>query len=321
MRPENSTIRKSQILTSAHPKPGNAPMHIDLTDLRLFVNIADTASITRGAQRSHLSLPSASARVRGMEAAVGVLLLERRHRGVRLLPAGENLLAHARNVLAEMEKLKEALHLHAAPAKGQVRLLSNTAALYDILPDVLVAYLSGNPEVFVDVDEQCSEDIAEDIAGGKADVGILSDAADLSALEILPLRADELVLVVPDTEALARRASVRWEEVQHRPFIGLRPEAAFQRYVERRTAAEGSPMKIRCRAPTFDTVCDMVAHGIALGLVPLAAAKRRASKRIRTVSLGESWATRTLAVGVRDLRTLSPAAQKLVEQLRPRRLP
>lgn len=291
-------------------------MHIDLTDLRLFVNIADTASITRGAHRSHLSLPSASARVRALEAAIGVSLLERRHRGVRLLPAGESLLAHARSVLFEMEKLKGALHQHAATPQRHVRLLSNTAALYDVLPDVLVAYLADNPEVMVDVDERCSEDIAEDIAGGKADVGVLSDAADLSALEVLPLRADELVLLVPDTGALADRASVRMEEVLDSSFIGLRPEAAFQRYVERRAAAGGSPMRIRCRAPAFDTVCDMVAHGIGYAVVPLAAAKRHASTRVRTVSLVDSWATRTLAVGVRDSRALSPAAQSLVEHLK-----
>ena len=63
-------------------------MHFDLTDLRLFLHVAEAGSITAGAARSGLALASASARVQGMEAQAGVALLERGRRGVEPTPAG-----------------------------------------------------------------------------------------------------------------------------------------------------------------------------------------------------------------------------------------
>jgi DNA-binding transcriptional LysR family regulator len=66
-------------------------MHFDLTDLRLYLNILDAGNITAGAACSHLSLAAASARVRAMEASLGIDLLERGRRGVTPTPAGKAL--------------------------------------------------------------------------------------------------------------------------------------------------------------------------------------------------------------------------------------
>ncbi|HXO71420.1 MAG TPA: LysR family transcriptional regulator, partial [Bradyrhizobium sp.] len=71
-------------------------MQFDLVDLRLFVAVADDRSITHGAARVHLALPSASARIKAMEETLGIALLKRGRRGVELTAAGENLLGHAR---------------------------------------------------------------------------------------------------------------------------------------------------------------------------------------------------------------------------------
>src|SRR5690606_28711825 len=88
-------------------------MHFDLTDLRLFIQIAEAGSITAGATRSGLALASASQRVRGMEAQAGVALLDRRRRGVELTPAGQVLLRHARVVTRQVEHLRGDLGQYA----------------------------------------------------------------------------------------------------------------------------------------------------------------------------------------------------------------
>ncbi|WP_163021714.1 LysR family transcriptional regulator, partial [Pseudomonas viridiflava] len=80
-------------------------MHFDLTDLRLFQHVIETGSITAAATRSHLSLPSASARVRAMEASLQAPLLERGRRGVTPTPAGKALAQHARVILQQVERM------------------------------------------------------------------------------------------------------------------------------------------------------------------------------------------------------------------------
>src|SRR5215212_3893298 len=81
-------------------------MRFDLVDLQLFVAVAETRSITNGAQRVHLALASGSERIKGLEDAFGVALLTRGRRGVELTPAGESLLDHARVVLHNVEAMR-----------------------------------------------------------------------------------------------------------------------------------------------------------------------------------------------------------------------
>ena len=112
-------------------------MRFDLTDLRLFRHIAETGSITHGAERSHLALASASARIRGMEAMLDVPLLQRGRRGVRLTAAGRSLLDHARIVLQQVDAMRGDLSAYSRGLKGSVRVLANTAALSEHLPRLL----------------------------------------------------------------------------------------------------------------------------------------------------------------------------------------
>ena len=97
-------------------------MRLDLADLRLFIAIVDTGSITGGAANAHLALASASERLRKMEAEIGVPLLHRHARGVTMTEAGEVLARHARPLLAQQQRLRQAMHAFACGQRGTLRL-------------------------------------------------------------------------------------------------------------------------------------------------------------------------------------------------------
>ena len=139
-------------------------MRFDLVDLQLFVAVAETRSITNGAQRVHLALASASERIKGLEDALGVALLTRGRRGVELTPAGESLLDHARVVLHNVEAMRGDLAAFARGAKATVRFLANTSGLSEYLPKALAAFLAAHPHISIDVEERESADIARAIA-------------------------------------------------------------------------------------------------------------------------------------------------------------
>ena len=109
-------------------------MRFDLIDLRLFLFILETGSITHGAAQANMSLPSASARLRGMEEALGLPLLERGRRGVESTPAGDTLAHHARLVLSQIERMRGELGEHSDARKTRIRLWANTAAVTEFLP-------------------------------------------------------------------------------------------------------------------------------------------------------------------------------------------
>ena len=76
--------------------------HLDLVDLRLIVHIGDAQSLTRGAEKSHLSLPAASNRLKNLENHLGTKLFDRNNQGVTLTPSGEAFVRHARKVIQQI---------------------------------------------------------------------------------------------------------------------------------------------------------------------------------------------------------------------------
>jgi molybdate transport repressor ModE-like protein len=292
-------------------------MHFDLTDLRLFAAVAEEGSITAGAARAGLALASARARVRGMEEALGAALLERGRRGVRPTPAGLALVHHARLVLEQMERLRGELREHARGGlRGHVRLLSNTAALEEYLPDALAGWLAANPWVDVELEERPSHEVAPAIAQGHAEVGVLADLAGVEGLETYPFRLDRLVLMVPRGHALAGRREVAFVEALDQDFVGLAQGSALAEHLAWRAARLGRILKPRIRLRGFDAVCRMVERGVGVAVVPEAAARRcRRTMAIGTVRLTDTWAVRRLVVCVRRLDALPAHARSLVEHL------
>src|ERR1044072_6239654 len=179
-------------------------MRFDLTDLRLFRPAAEPATIPHGAERSHLALASASARIRGMDEMLDVPLLQRGRRGVRLTDAGRNLLDHARIVLQQVDTMRGELSAYSRGLKGSVRVLANTAALSEHLPRLVADFLAANLTIDLDLEDRESPAIAAAIAAGDADIGIASQAALATGLESHPFRPDRLVLIVAAGPPLVR---------------------------------------------------------------------------------------------------------------------
>ena len=212
-------------------------MRFDLTDLRLFLHVVEAGSITHGARLANLALPSASERLRGMEEVSGVRLLERRRRGVEPTAAGEGLAHHARIVLRQFDRMRAELSEYAKGLKGSIRLLANTAAIAEFLPDVLARYLANRPHIDIDLNERLSTETVKAVAGGIAEIGIISDAVDAGTLQLLPFALDRLVLVVPSGHPLAeakRMGAKRmgFRDATEQAFVGLTKNSALQEHID-----------------------------------------------------------------------------------------
>lgn len=292
-------------------------MRFDLTDLKLFCDVADAGSITAGAERGALALAAASTRIRGMEEALGAPLLVRSRTGVTLTEAGRTLLKHARAMLAQSARLREDLSAYAGGLSGQVRLLANTNALTEFLPEALSSFLAGHPNVSVDLEERLSDEIVGLIAEGAADVGIVAGTVDVGALATYPFRSDRFVVVTPPGHPLAGKASVRFAEALDYDLVGLDRSSSLQRFLAGKAAREGRPLRLRVQLRSFDAVCRLVECGVGVGVVPATTAARAArTMALAVVELADDWAVRDLTIVVRADAELRPYAQALVDSLK-----
>src|SRR5919112_6214376 len=268
-------------------------MHFDLTDLSVFRHVVEAGSITHGAERAHLALAAASTRIRNMEKSLGAPLLLRTRAGVTPTPAGRTLLQHARTLLAGAERLREDLGSYTGGLTGQIRILSNTNALTEFLPEALSAFLAGHPQVSIDLEERLSDEIVGLIAEGVGDVGIVAGTVDTGRLETYPFRSDRFVLVVAGSHPLADRGKVGFADVLDHDLVGLDRASALQRFLADKASRIGRPLKLRVQLRSFDAVCRMVECNVGLGIVPETTARRAARTMVITaVDLTDEWARR-----------------------------
>lgn len=293
-------------------------MAYDLTDLRLFAAIVATGSITAGAAKAGLALASASARVIGMEEALGTRLLDRLPRGVRPTPAGHALAHHARLVLEQMERLRGDLRAHARGGlRGHIRLLSNTAALEEHLPDALADWLAANPGVSIALEDRGSGEVAQAIVAGHGDVGVLADFANVEGLQAFLFRTDRLVAILPPDHALAGAAAVGFGALLDGDIVAPPEGSALGDHLAMRAARLGRAFAPRLRLHGFDAICRMVGRGVGIAVIPETAARRcAATAGIVARPLAEAWAERRLSICVRNLDALPAHARSLVAHLR-----
>ena len=292
-------------------------MRFDLVDLQLFIAVADSGSITHGAMRAHLALASASARIKGLETDLGIALLRRRRRGVELTAAGENLRDHARLIMHNVEMMRGDLAAYASGVRASVHLLANTSGLSEHLPKALAAFLREHPDISLDVEERESTDIVTAIASGAADLGFAAEHALPENFERFPFSEDRLMLVAPRRGEFASRRGLDFLEVTDRAFVGLTNATALQAHIARHAARLGVRLRVRARLRDFDAICQMVAAGVGVAVVPEAAARRCAqSMSVTLLAIRDAWANRRLVICARSFKALPRPAKQLVEYLR-----
>ena len=293
-------------------------MRYDLDDLRLFVHIVAEGSITAGAQRMHLSLPSASTRVRSLEHHAGVALLVRGRRGVRPTPAGTTLARHARDVLAHAARLEGAVTSYSRRTAAPLTLLAGGSAMYRLVPEALITFLREHPDVDVDVHESRTPNTLRMLADGAADLGVVIDNEAGGTDGGTDVRSellgdDSLVVIGQAGGILAGRDSLAYREVAEHPLVGLDRDSSLRRWIEKNLGPHAPAARYRTTVADINVLVALAAAGVGLAIAPRRAVE--GDQRLDVCALQDLWSRRhhLLAWGAKDRM---PAASALAEHLR-----
>ncbi|MBK9362301.1 MAG: LysR family transcriptional regulator [Rubrivivax sp.] len=289
---------------------------LDPLTLRHFVAVCEEGSIARAAAREALVASALSKRIGALEAGLGVTLLHRRRRGVEPTPAGEALLARAREVLSALERVRGEVGAFAAGLQGSVRVLASPSVLAERLPEDIGRFLAAHPGLTVSLDERVSIDIVRSLHQGAADVGVLWDHVDLAGLHVVPYHRDHLCVAVTPAHRLARRPRVVFAELLEpgldQPTIGVAPGGLMDQLLRRQAALLGRTMAYRVQVSSMDAACRMAAAGLGLAILPREAATPHAGAgRLALVPLDEPWAVRRFVIVRRPPPLQSVGAQRL----------
>jgi len=293
-------------------------MHFDLADLRLFIHIAESPSLTQGARRAHLSPAAASARIKALEGQLDSRLLYRDSRGVELTPAGLKLLQHARLIMRQVDYLKSEFTEYGTDSAGHIRIFANTTAVTEFLPEVLAGFLAERPGVTVDLQERLSRDIVRGVLDGSTDMGIIAGPVQAEGLQVLHFSTDRLLLAVPVGHPLAGEAQVTLRQTLAYQHIGLHEGSTLLTFLRDQVEKLGGQLSLRIQVSSFEAVCRMIEAGVGIGIIPESAARRHSrTMQLALVTLDEPWAVRERSILVRELDALPGSVRALIATLVP----
>ena len=289
---------------------------LDLVSLSLFNLVVRSGSISKGADLAHLAIGAASKRISDLEAAVGAELLERHSRGVTLTLAGQALHRHALRILADVDQLAAELSDHARGIVGIVRLWANTSAVTQFLPGDLASFVARHPGIRIELHEGDSRDVVLALLDGRADVGLFAERTPAPGLHAEHYRSDRLVLVVPANHPLAARGRMAFADAAEHDFVSLSQGTSLAQRLALETQQLGKALRVSIHVRSFDAMCQMVAAGLGIAVLPDAAVQPHLrSMGLARIELDDPWVQRELLLGVRDEAALARPARLLREHL------
>jgi LysR family transcriptional regulator, regulator for metE and metH len=184
-------------------------MDLEIRHLQLVAAVADVGSLTRAGDRLHLTQSALSHQLRDIESRLGTPLFLRIGKRLVLTPAGERLLASAKEVLQRLERTEEEIRQIGRDRAGILRLTTECYTCYHWLPPLLMHYRRRFPRVEVRIDVDATHHPVEMLLAGKIDIGIISSEVNDRRLVVRQVFEDEVVLIASKRHRFAQQTHVK----------------------------------------------------------------------------------------------------------------
>jgi DNA-binding transcriptional LysR family regulator len=255
---------------------------LDLTHVRSFIAVAEEMHFGRAAARLNLSQSPLSRQVQMLEQSLGVSLLGRTTRAVRLTPAGRTFLKEAYRVIEAVESAEALTRRVASGEAGLVRLGFTAASAYQTLPRLVASVRAAMPCVDLVLEEMVTAEQIEALAMRRLDLGLLRPSVfreSYSQITTVPLLHERLLLAIPQDHVLSTGRRPVLEDLDDQPFVTWAPGGGsyFLDLLARLFHDGGVRPRTVQQVNQTHTMLALVGAGLGLALVPEAARSIRMS--------------------------------------------
>lgn len=245
---------------------------MDLRQLKYFVTVAEELSFVRAARRLHMSQPPLSHQIKALEEELGVELLFRNQREVRLTDAGRVFLRESRDLLERAQAVAHRTRQAAGGEEATLRIGMATSALFHVLPELLRRMAIRFPHMDIALTDMNSDEQVRSLAVDRIDLGFIHDRKDLRGLQSLPVVIDTFAIALPATHRLAEHAALRLRDLEGERVVAFSREhapALFDALIAS-CQQEGFSPRIAHVARHPASLLQMVRMGLGVSIVPRA---------------------------------------------------
>jgi DNA-binding transcriptional LysR family regulator len=281
---------------------------MDLRSIRYFVQIADCGSITRAAALLGVAQPALSRHMQSMEQELGMQLLVRLPRGVRLTGAGRQFLDHCRRALRELDRAREELRADAGSPHGQVILGVSPTLGPLLVPGVVERVRRQCPQVALKIVEHFSTLLFDGLLTGRIDVALLTNPSATRALRLAPLISEPIVVLAPPQPRDARRFYTL-AELARTPVLVTETIRAI---VDEQIGRYGARLNVEVEVNAVEAIGRLLLRGIGPAVMPVSTFHVEiASGRICAFPIADVNVHRTLMLAHPVERRLSAATEEI----------
>lgn len=283
--------------------------------LDTFIAVAETLSFRRAAEMLNRSQPAVTSQINQLENALGVKLLVRSTRQVRLTTAGAELLERGKRLLAESERLMRDIHAQAGLLTGQVVVSFSPTIAMSLAPKVLATFESEHPGIRVLLREELAPQMLEAILNGSVDVGIGPYQPTTDKLAFNPIFDQEFSLIVREDHPLAIRGHARIRDLANINLLCSSVGTTAREVLENATKAEGITIMPKYEALQYPTLFALAAAGFGGTVMPAVDKKILNAMGLCAVPFRGKYLVRPIGIITRRDEALMPGPQAFVRLL------
>jgi DNA-binding transcriptional LysR family regulator len=241
---------------------------VDLERTRLFRDIAQTRSVSKGAKLNGISQSAASQHLQDLELQLGLPLLDRGSRPLIVTDAGKLYLEMCRDLLRRQDEFQAALERMKAEVEGTVRVASIYSVGLSEMSQLEQEFSRRYPEAHLEVEYLRPEKVYEAVVTDRADLGLLSYPEPTKEVTVLPWRQEEMVVAASPYHPLADKSEVRPEDLEGLDFVGFDEDLPIRRDIDRFLREHHVQVNLTLHFDNLQMIKEAVAHGEGVSILP-----------------------------------------------------
>lgn len=287
---------------------------MDIRGLEVFLSVAKHLNYTRAGEEVNLSQPSVSIRIKQLENELGMKLFEQLGKKVALTDAGLLLLPHARRVIAAIQDAKQALEELQGLERGLLRVGASTTPGMYLIPQIIANFKERYPKIEIHLGIKDTRQVEEGVIRNEFDFGFVGGHLAGDEVDVLPWVTDQLVLVVPPTQRLARKKSIKAEDLRKEKFILREVGSATQATIASHLQKLGLAVETVMKMENPESIKKAVQSGLGIAFISrfVVETELKAKSLVAVRVLGLDI-RRELKIVYRKDKHLSRAARTFIE--------
>lgn len=294
---------------------------MQIESLKVFCDLIDTRSFSKAAARNSISQSAVSQQVRALEDRFGRKLIERSRRGLAATSAGVIFYQACQEILDQYSALSDEMAGIGNTVSGTVRVATiYSVGLYD-LPQVVKRFIKAYPKARIQVEYSRTNKIYEDLISGAIDLGLVAYPVPKPQIEILPVRADTLVLICSPEHCLAKSKRISAGELSGQRLIGFERSIPTRKAIDELLRDSGAIVQYSMELDNIETIKRAVEVDQGVAIVPAVTVESEVEAGTLIQVEFTPRLTRPVAIVHRKGKAFNPAAINFLKMLKRRTRP